>query len=185
MYIRVINRNEMQHLAKKVIIYIIDDDELFSGIIKNKFNAVTPYRVITFSSTEHFIEHLKFSDIPSHILEIAILDYYFMTNGKPSMNGVEAMKEIMKLKPRMKVIFVSGRYDQSVANEAKMLGAIDFIKKNEAIFTRILNRVRYILSEYSLYILSRRRKQMTLIFIGLVLLGGVIFSILHLTKMTF
>ncbi len=45
----------------------------------------------------------------------------------PVKNGIDTMKELLKMNPNLKIVFVSG--DKKIKNEALSLGAISFIQK--------------------------------------------------------
>lgn len=47
----------------------------------------------------------------------------------PRMNGLEALREIKKINPAVKVIMCSAMGQQSIVDEAVSLGASDFIQK--------------------------------------------------------
>jgi len=54
-------------------------------------------------------------------------DFIIMDHQMPVKNGIDTMKELLKINPNLKIIFVSG--DKTIKNEALSLGAISFIQK--------------------------------------------------------
>lgn len=56
--------------------------------------------------------------------DLALLDIKM-----PKLNGIEALKEIHKIKPEQKVLFVTGYQSMEVAQEAVQLGASEYIIK--------------------------------------------------------
>ena len=54
-------------------------------------------------------------------------DFVIMDHQMPIKNGLETMKELLKINPKLKIIFISG--DRSIKNEALALGAATFIEK--------------------------------------------------------
>jgi two-component system chemotaxis response regulator CheY len=54
-------------------------------------------------------------------------DFIIMDHHMPNKNGLEVMKELLKLNPNRKIIFISG--DKSVRNKALASGAHTFIEK--------------------------------------------------------
>ncbi len=56
--------------------------------------------------------------------DLALLDIKM-----PRLNGLEALKQIRKIKPDLKVLFVTGYQSTDVAKEAIKLGANDYIIK--------------------------------------------------------
>jgi DNA-binding NarL/FixJ family response regulator len=51
--------------------------------------------------------------------------------GLPSLNGIEAVRQIRELVPESKVIFVTAEASASVAQEALSLGAEGYVLKTE------------------------------------------------------
>jgi len=47
----------------------------------------------------------------------------------PGINGLEALRQLMKEFPHQKVIMMSGVQEEEAAKEAKALGAMDYINK--------------------------------------------------------
>ncbi|MBI4706925.1 MAG: response regulator [Candidatus Omnitrophica bacterium] len=47
----------------------------------------------------------------------------------PRLNGIEALKEIVRLRPQTKVLFITGYQYTDVAKDAIQLGALDYIVK--------------------------------------------------------
>ena len=54
-------------------------------------------------------------------------EFILMDHRMPIKNGLEAMKELLKINANLQIIFVSA--DKSVRSEALASGAISFIKK--------------------------------------------------------
>lgn len=61
----------------------------------------------------------------------------------PGMDGVEALKQIIKMDPRAKVLMVSAMGQESMVREAVMSGAQGFIVKpfKEELLVKALNKV--------------------------------------------
>jgi two-component SAPR family response regulator len=54
-------------------------------------------------------------------------DIVIMDHRMPSKNGLDTTKELLSIKPEIKIIFVSADY--TVGNQAFEVGAIDFLEK--------------------------------------------------------
>jgi two-component system chemotaxis response regulator CheY len=54
-------------------------------------------------------------------------DFIIMDHQMPIKNGIDTMKELLRMNPDLKIIFISG--DKTVKNEAIDLGAVSFIQK--------------------------------------------------------
>jgi two-component system response regulator NreC len=59
-------------------------------------------------------------------------DLIIMDIGLPSLNGIEAARQIRKLAPESKIIFLSGEYSADVVQEALSLGAWGYVIKTSA-----------------------------------------------------
>jgi DNA-binding NarL/FixJ family response regulator len=68
-----------------------------------------------------------------------------MDIGLPSLNGIEAVRQIRKLVPETKLIFVTAETSASVAQEALSLGAEGYVLKT-AIDSDLLNAVEAVMS---------------------------------------
>jgi DNA-binding NarL/FixJ family response regulator len=68
-----------------------------------------------------------------------------MDIGLPSLSGIEAARQIRKLVPESKVIFVTAETSAGVAEEALSLGAVGYVLKT-AIDSDLLNAVDAVMS---------------------------------------
>lgn len=99
---------------------LIVDDELFIVELYRDILQLRGYRIVgtAFDGEEALKKYSSCSDKP---------DVIIMDHRMPVMNGVEATKEILRLNPTQKVIFVSA--DVLVEKEARDAGAIEFLPK--------------------------------------------------------
>lgn len=99
---------------------LIVDDELFIVELYRDILQLRGYNVMgtAFDGEEALRKYNNSPDKP----DVVIMDHRM-----PVMNGVDATKEIMRMNPRQKVIFVSA--DVLVEKEARDAGAIDFLPK--------------------------------------------------------
>lgn len=99
---------------------LIVDDELFIVELYRDILQLRGYKVVgtAFDGEEALRKYSDSNDKP---------DVIIMDHRMPVMNGVDATKEIMRINPRQKVIFVSA--DVLVEKEAREAGAVDFLPK--------------------------------------------------------
>ena len=99
---------------------LIVDDELFIVELYRDILQLRGYRVVgtAFDGEEAVRKYNKSSDKP----DVVIMDHRM-----PVMNGVEATREIMRVNPHQKIIFVSA--DILVEKEARDAGASEFLPK--------------------------------------------------------
>ena len=69
---------------------------------------------------------------PRHLLnpERSIPDLVLLDVGMPLLNGLDAGRELKKLMPRVKLIYLTMNLDAEVASEAFRLGASGYLLKN-------------------------------------------------------
>jgi two-component system chemotaxis response regulator CheY len=99
---------------------MIVDDELFIVELYRDILQLRGYKVMgtAFDGEEAVRKYAASNEKPDVIL---------MDHRMPVMNGVEATKEIIRLNPRQKIVFVSA--DILVEKEARDAGAIEFLPK--------------------------------------------------------
>jgi two-component system chemotaxis response regulator CheY len=99
---------------------LIVDDELFIVELYRDILQLRGYKVVgtAFDGEEAVKKYTTSQDKP---------DVIIMDHRMPVMNGVDATKEILRMNPKQKVIFVSA--DVLVEKEARDAGAIDFLPK--------------------------------------------------------
>lgn len=99
---------------------LIVDDELFIVELYRDILQLRGYRVVgtAFDGEEAIRRYTDSTEKP----DIVIMDHRM-----PVMNGVEATKEIIRMNPMQKVIFVSA--DVLVEKEARDAGATEFLPK--------------------------------------------------------
>ncbi len=99
---------------------LIVDDELFIVELYRDILQLRGYKVVgtAFDGEEALKKYGGSQEKP---------DVIIMDHRMPIMNGVEATKEIMRMNPRQKVIFVSA--DVLVEKEARDAGAVEFLPK--------------------------------------------------------
>ena len=99
---------------------LIVDDELFIVELYRDILQLRGYRVVgtAFDGEEALRKYNDSNEKP----DVVIMDHRM-----PVMNGVEATREIMRLNPNQKIIFVSA--DILVEKEAREAGASEFLPK--------------------------------------------------------
>jgi len=99
---------------------LIVDDELFIVELYRDILQLRGYKVVgtAFDGQEALKKYSQSSEKPDVVL---------MDHRMPIMNGVEATKQIIRMNPKAKVIFVSA--DVFIEKEAREAGAVDFLPK--------------------------------------------------------
>ncbi len=107
----------MSNHAKKPVILICDDEE---GIRESfKLILEDQYDLKFATNGPEALEMLKTINPALMMLDIKM----------PKLHGLEVLKQIKQLKPKLPVIIVTGYQSVEMAQEALRLGAADYIPK--------------------------------------------------------
>jgi len=95
------------------------DDDLSMLKALDRLLTCEGHKTKKFNDPSAFLTAIKETQCP-----VAILDVWM-----PDMNGLEVQEALRKESPRTRIIFMSGRYDQSVRQTALEAGAFGFLSK--------------------------------------------------------
>ena len=98
---------------------LVVDDEIHIVRLLQKFLASKAYEVYTATDGLEAIRKVK--DVMPHIVLLDII--------MPGMGGIDTLKEITKINPRIVVIMVTAVIDKDLAQRAIRLGADDYLTK--------------------------------------------------------
>lgn len=99
-------------------ILVVDDEIVICDVLKD-FLTLKGHEVHTALNGRAAIAKVKMER--PHIVLLDIL--------MPGMRGLEVLKEIKRLDPRLGVIMITGVFNKDVARKAVDLGAYDYITK--------------------------------------------------------
>jgi two-component system, OmpR family, response regulator len=105
------------------LIFVVDDDPFINMLVARQFSS-EGYVVETFEFGEDCIEALHKNP------DLIILDYFFISNGKEVMNGIEILNSIKKLLPKVPVIILSGQEKGEIVLELARNGIDDYVIKD-------------------------------------------------------
>ncbi|MBN2009290.1 PEP-CTERM-box response regulator transcription factor [candidate division KSB1 bacterium] len=105
---------------QKETILIVDDEEGIRTQIK--WALANEYQVITASNIDEAI-----SSFENSFPHLVTLDISLTENG--DREGLEILEKIMKMRPKTKVIMITGHDEKEMALKAIQLGAFDFYQK--------------------------------------------------------
>lgn len=112
-------------------ILLVEDDESILNLVKTILTEKN-YQVIAVPSPKKAIEAVKnISEIDLLITDIVM----------PKMNGVDLSKEIIKIHPNLKVLYMSGYTENVIVNQNKIKEEINFIQKPFSI-NKFVQKVR-------------------------------------------
>ena len=116
---------------KKILIFLVDDDDLFLKSLEIDFAQNTESNIKTFATGELCIENL--SEKP----DVIILDYYLDSVDKTAINGLQTLDKIKETNPLIPVIMLSSQDKIEVAVNCMKHQAFDYIVKSETAFLRL------------------------------------------------
>jgi len=116
---------------KKILIFLVDDDDLFLKSLEIDFAHNTGSTIKTYATGELCIENL--SEKP----DVIILDYYLDSVDKTAINGLETLVRIKETHPLIPVIMLSSQDKIEVAVNCMKHQAFDYIVKSETAFLRL------------------------------------------------
>jgi DNA-binding NtrC family response regulator len=105
-------------MSSKPRVLIVDDEERFRTTM-GKLLAVRGLDVGTVGSGKEALEELKKGSYDVIVLDIRM----------PEMGGIEALREIKRLDPKVEVIVLTGHASVDVAVEIMKLGGYEYLLK--------------------------------------------------------
>ena len=102
----------------KTRVLIVDDEREFTDTLSERL-GIRDYEVTTSPSGEDAMDKVKGYNYDVVILDVAM----------PGMGGIEALKEIKRIKPLTEVIMLTGNATVETAIEGMKLGAYDYLMK--------------------------------------------------------
>jgi DNA-binding response OmpR family regulator len=102
----------------KVRVLLVDDEKEFVEALSERL-TVRGYDVTTSLSGEDAVESVTHFNFDAVILDVSM----------PGMSGVEALRQIKRIKPLTEVIMLTGHATVDTAIEGMKLGALDYLIK--------------------------------------------------------
>jgi len=118
----------LNHITR---IFVVEDDPVFSRVMKLKLEEDGNYEVTMFYSAEEFLKNLDLRP------DIVTIDYTL-----PGISGLELLKKITDYSNEITPIILSAQEDVEVVVQAYKMGAKDYIVKNDNAIVELLNSVK-------------------------------------------
>ena len=126
--------------AKKINIFLVDDDALFLKSMEIEFLKHGDFSIETFATGEKCLKQLKKNP------DVIILDYHLNGIEATAMNGIETLDKIKAAQPDTPVIMLSSQDKIEVAVDCMHHKAIDYVVKSETAFMRLQKIITTIFS---------------------------------------
>ncbi len=117
-------------MSKKNI-FIVDDSEMFSIMLKDHLSQNPANSVSMFSTGEECMKNLYLKP------DVIVLDYYLNDVFKDAANGMEILTEIKKQKSPAHVIMLSSQERYVIAAQTISKGAEQYVIKDDNAFDNI------------------------------------------------
>lgn len=112
-------------------IFVVEDNEFFSQLIKQKLESNDQNEVTLFNNGDDFRGNLHLNP------DIVVLDYNL-----PNTTGIDLLKEIKNFNDQIKTILISGQEKVDVVIEAFENGAEEYINKDDNALTMLNLKVQ-------------------------------------------
>jgi two-component system response regulator AtoC len=112
-------------------IFLVDDDEMYSTIMKTSLEQNDLYDVRIFNSGEEFFKHIHENP------DVVIIDYNL-----PGMSGIEILKKIKQFNSSIATVILSGQDKVEVVVEAYNNGANNYIIKKENVVVELSHCIK-------------------------------------------
>jgi len=127
----------MAEKTDQPFIFVIDDDEGFSILIKKELKKAGYHNLEVFNTGKNCIDNISKNP------DIIFLDYTLDNE----MNGLDVLKKIKEYNEDIYVIMLTAAERIELAIDSLRLGAYDYVIKNENAFVKIINRIKKIIKE--------------------------------------
>jgi two-component system, OmpR family, response regulator len=105
------------------LIFIVDDDPFINNLVVKRFKS-EGYRIEAFENGDDCLKALIKNP------DLIILDYFFVSENKELMNGMEVFDKIKKIRPETPVIMLSGQDKGEIVLELARKGIDDYVIKD-------------------------------------------------------
>ncbi len=112
--------------SEKKLVFIVDDDPLYSKVMSEFFTKEIPHlEVKLFSTGEACLHEMYLNPVA------VILDYYLDSEFEYAWNGIQILKKILLAYPSSNIIIISAQENMETALNCVKQGALEYVIKNE------------------------------------------------------
>jgi two-component system OmpR family response regulator len=131
----------MEKTAKKIRLFLVDDDALFLKSLEIDFISQSDFEIETFATGELCIANL------SNNPDIIILDFHLNGIDKNAINGLDTLVAIKEYNVEIPVIMLSSQDKIDIAVKCMHHNAFDYVVKSETAFVRLQKNIATIFSD--------------------------------------
>jgi two-component system, OmpR family, response regulator len=155
-------------------LFIIDDDPIQTEMIKDYISDRYIFDLRTFGDGESAMQDIKELEP-----EIIVLDFHLNSQNATAKDGIEVLKEIMKVSPTTKVFMFSGEDSLDVATKSMANGAYDFIIKGTTAFTKLEHTINRLGDMTEMETIQKAQKK-TIAVLSIGIVTVIILALLYL-----
>jgi DNA-binding NtrC family response regulator len=131
----------METTAKKIRLFLVDDDALFLKSLEIDFLSQCDFEIETFATGELCIANL------SNNPDVVILDFHLNGIDKNAMNGLDTLIAIKEYNVDIPIIMLSSQDKIDIAVKCMHHNAFDYVVKSETAFVRLQKNIATIFSD--------------------------------------
>jgi DNA-binding NtrC family response regulator len=122
-----------------ISVFLVDDNAVFLKTLADSLNErfKSEIQIETFSTGEACLKIIQQN--PDTASDIVVLDYHLNTDSKNAMNGIDVLKKIKEINPKIIVIMLSAEDKIKIATDSITYGAYEYVVKSETAFIRTQN----------------------------------------------
>ena len=125
----------MMDIGRPMKIFIVEDDELQSTLLRDRMIRDIPHHVHIFKTGEDCLKHMDKSP------DVIIMDYNLNKEVKDAASGIQIIEILKKSNPDVHVIMMSSQERYSIALQSIQKGAEQYIIKDAEAFDKICKMV--------------------------------------------
>src|SRR6202165_3531679 len=121
--------------AVPVRVLLVEDDPVDARLLRAMFNEP--------SSRKMELTHVRRMSEAVNLLVASAFDIILLDLGLPDAKGLEAVRQLHAVAPRVPLVVLTGSEDESLATQALQEGAQDYLLKGQIDTQGLLRDLRY------------------------------------------
>jgi DNA-binding NarL/FixJ family response regulator len=121
----------MLNNQNKIRIFLVDDDKVFSQLLKMELSQHPDYEVEMYETGELCLQHLWRKP------DVIVLDFNLDGIDKNAMDGIATLNKIKGFDAKIPVIMLSSQEEIELALECLHFHALDYVMKSEILTLRL------------------------------------------------
>jgi len=126
-------------IENTISVFLVDDNEMFLNTLSFSLNEhfKSDIQTESFTTGENCLK--KIQQNPETAADVVILDYHLNTELEKAMNGIDVLKKIKEINPRIIVVMLSAEDKLQILIDCIKYGAYEYVVKSETAFVHTQN----------------------------------------------